>query len=122
MNDNGTNETFVRTALPLNMFTVKLGDGPAPWDVLTADKAREIALNAWFYGLDDTVITLSAYADAIDAMSRSGRVMATTEKEVARLRDELDTARDLLRSVPVPDYRSEYAEWQASVEDYLETI
>lgn len=41
--------------------------------------------------------------------------------EVARLRAELDTARDMLRNVPVPDYRSEYAEWQSNVDDYLET-
>lgn len=47
--------------------------------------------------------------------------VAELRVEVARLRAELDIARDLLRTVPVPDYRSEYEWWIGNVEDYLET-
>lgn len=70
-----TDETFTRTSPPLNRFTVKLGyTGPAPWEVLTAKEAREIAdaiqrSGRVVYGPHWEVV-LRDYADAWDAMTQ----------------------------------------------------
>lgn len=64
-----TDETFIRTSPPLNRFTVKLG-GPAPWEVLTADMAREAywtIRGEWGSGPGE----LLDYADAVDALTSS---------------------------------------------------
>lgn len=74
------------------------------------------------YSEDDNQWWRLDVGDMQNLFDASVQQVAELRVEVARLRTELDIARDLLRSVPVPDYRSEYAEWQASVEDYLETI
>lgn len=77
MNDN-TDETFTRTSPPLNRFTVKLG-GPAPWEVLTADHARDYA--NYFTGMLEleTADHFIAYADAVDAMTQPPRIEYETE-------------------------------------------
>ena len=68
-----TDETFTRTAPPLNRFEVKLGaTHPLPWEVLTAETARFWAV---YVGDDVSDVpgfsrTLRAYADAWDAMTK----------------------------------------------------
>ena len=78
MNDN-TDETFTRTSPPLNRFTVKLG-GPAPWNILSAYKARRHAEQAEETGLWSLAATLRAYADAVDAMTQPARIEYETEE------------------------------------------
>ena len=88
MNTN-TDETFIRTAPPLNRFVVKLG-GPAPWEILTADDAREIAdalqRHGDVYWVDSSWSNiLRRYAvavDAVDAMTHPERDMVTTDEEL----------------------------------------
>ena len=67
--DNDTNETFIRTAPPLNRFTVKLGGGPAPWKILTAYHARGLAYFFDRDGAPETARIMREYADAVDAMT-----------------------------------------------------
>lgn len=87
MTHDNTDETFTRTSPPLNRFTVKLG-GPAPWEVLTASNARNIADHVSdqdMYGIEFRVAAiLRTYADAVDAMtpSRPERDMQTTDEEL----------------------------------------
>lgn len=82
MNDN-TDETFVRTAPPLNRFTVKLG-GPAPWEILTAADARDVADVLMAEEYTHTAARVLRYADAVDAMTPGypERDMVTTDEEL----------------------------------------
>ena len=80
MNDN-TDETFVRTAPPLNRFTVKLG-GPAPWEILTAADARGLAYFCDRDGAPETARMLRDYADAVDAMTHPERDMRITNEDL----------------------------------------
>ena len=50
--------------------TVKLG-GPAPWDVPPAFLARLLAQHHEAEGASNTAAALWAYADAVDALTRS---------------------------------------------------
>ena len=73
------------------------------------------------YSKDDNQWWRLDVGDMQNLFDASVQQVAELRVEVARLRTELDIARDLLRSVPVPDYRSEYEQWRGNVEDYLET-
>lgn len=62
---------------PLTRVAAKIAPAPAPWDVLTADMARELADVIWrnaqevWWLDDDDAVVLLAYADAVDALTHS---------------------------------------------------
>lgn len=64
---------------------VKLGGGPAPWEILTAEDARSVARYIAIDGWTCVPNCLRAYADAVDAMLHVGypeRDMQTTDEEL----------------------------------------
>ena len=70
---------------PLTRVTAKIAPTPLPWDVLTAEDAREIAdtiarnvPDVWWLD-EDWAQKLRAYADAVDAMAQPTRIEYTTE-------------------------------------------
>lgn len=72
----------------LERVTARIAPSPAPWEVLTAADAREMAddiRGAWMNDILGVswmadAHKLTAYADAVDAMTQPARIEYTTEE------------------------------------------
>ena len=59
---------------PLQRITAKIVTPPLPWEVLTADQARQMASVLAEFGLMASSRRLGLYADAVDAMGQPTQI------------------------------------------------